>query len=228
MKRELFRLVAGQICLHACMTGMRLASPLMALREGYSEAAVGLLLAMFALTQVFLALPAGRFVDRHGMQPTLRIGITMACTGALLAVVWPLYPVLCLSALLTGGATGAVIIALQRHVGHMAENPVALRSAFSWLSVGPAASNFVGPLLAGLLIDHAGFRAAFALMALLPLLAWLWVRGVAERPSPAPPTASGPQRVWDLLRDLPLRRLLLVNWFLSSCWDVHTFMVPVL
>ena len=43
MKRELFRLVAGQICLHACMTGMRLASPLMALREGYSEAAVGLL-----------------------------------------------------------------------------------------------------------------------------------------------------------------------------------------
>jgi predicted MFS family arabinose efflux permease len=228
MKRELFRLVAGQICLHACMTGMRLASPLMALREGYSEAAVGLLLAMFALTQVFLALPAGRFVDRHGMQPTLRIGIAMACVGALLAVAWPLYPVLCLSALLTGGATGAVIIALQRHVGHMAENPVALRSAFSWLSVGPAASNFVGPLLAGLLIDHAGFRAAFALMARLPWLAWLWVRGVAERPSPAPPAASGPQRVWDLLRDPPLRRLLLVNWFLSSCWDVHTFMVPVL
>ncbi len=228
MKRELFRLVAGQICLHACMTGMRLASSLMALREGYSEAAVGLLLAMFALTQVFLALPAGRFVDHHGMQPTLRIGIAMACAGALLAVVWPLYPVLCLSALLTGGATGAVIIALQRHVGRMAENPVALRSAFSWLSVGPAASNFVGPLLAGLLIDHAGFRAAFALMALLPLLAWLWVRGVAERPSPAPPTASGPQRVWNLLRDPPLRRLLLVNWFLSSCWDVHTFMVPVL
>jgi len=31
MKRELFRLVAGQVCLHACMTGMRMASPLMAL-----------------------------------------------------------------------------------------------------------------------------------------------------------------------------------------------------
>ena len=24
------------------------------------------------------------------------------------------------------------------------------------------------------------------------------------------------------------RRLLLVNWFLSSCWDVHTFVVPVI
>jgi len=25
-----------------------------------------------------------------------------------------------------------------------------------------------------------------------------------------------------------MRRLLLVNWLLSSCWDVHTFVVPVL
>ena len=41
------------------MAGMRMAAPLLALREGYSEAAVGVLLALFALTQVFLALPAG-------------------------------------------------------------------------------------------------------------------------------------------------------------------------
>ena len=25
-----------------------------------------------------------------------------------------------------------------------------------------------------------------------------------------------------------MRRLMLVNWLLSSCWDVHTFVVPVL
>jgi hypothetical protein len=56
----LARLIAGQIFLHACMTGMRMATPLLALREGYSAAAVGVLLALFALTQVFLALPAGR------------------------------------------------------------------------------------------------------------------------------------------------------------------------
>lgn len=228
MKRELFRLVAGQICLHACMTGMRMASPLMALREGYSEVAVGVLLAMFALTQVFLALPAGRMVDRYGMKPTLRVGIVMAFGGAVLAVLWPVFPILCLSALLTGGSTGAVIIALQRHVGRMAEDVVALRSAFSWLSIGPAASNFLGPLLAGVMIDHAGFRAAFALLAVLPLLTWMWVRGVAERPSKAVLQAAGPERVWDLLRDPPLRRLLIVNWFLSSCWDVHTFVVPIL
>jgi sugar phosphate permease len=31
-----------------------------------------------------------------------------------------------------------------------------------------------------------------------------------------------------LLREPLMRRLLLVNWLLSSCWDVHTFVVPVL
>ena len=58
--KELSKLIAGQVCLHACMAGMRMAAPLMALREGYSAAAVGILLALFATTQVFLAIPAGR------------------------------------------------------------------------------------------------------------------------------------------------------------------------
>jgi MFS family permease len=68
LKRELFRLIAGQVCLHACMTGMRMATPLMALRAGESAATVGFLLALFALTQVFLALPAGRYADMHGLK----------------------------------------------------------------------------------------------------------------------------------------------------------------
>jgi hypothetical protein len=59
LNAPLARLIAGQICLHACMAGMRMAAPLLALQQGYSAAAVGVLLALFALTQVFLAL-AGR------------------------------------------------------------------------------------------------------------------------------------------------------------------------
>jgi predicted MFS family arabinose efflux permease len=35
-------------------------------------------------------------------------------------------------------------------------------------------------------------------------------------------------KAWDLWRDPMMRRLMLVNWLLSSCWDVHTFVVPVL
>ena len=33
---------------------------------------------------------------------------------------------------------------------------------------------------------------------------------------------------WDLLRAPGMRRLLLVNWLISSSWDVHSFVVPIL
>ena len=236
---SLGRLVAGHVCLHACMAGMRMATPLLALRQGETPLAVGVLLALFALTQVFLALPAGRYADRHGLRRPLAASVLAASLGAGAAVLFPIFPVLCISALLTGGATGAAAIALQRHVGRAARDATELKQMFSWLSLGPAISNFLGPLCAGLLIDHAGaalgkgagdlagFRSAFLLMAVLPLMAWWSVHGLREQ-RPAVQATPGTRRAWDLLRDPMMRRLLLVNWLLSSCWDVHTFVVPVL
>jgi MFS family permease len=224
----LARLIAGHVFLHACMAGTRMAAPLLALRQGHSEAAVGVLLALFALTQVFLALPAGRYADRRGLKRPMGLSVLASFAGAGLAVAFPVFPVLCLCALLTGGATGAASIALQRHVGRAAENPTQLKQVFSWLAIGPAVSNFLGPFSAGLMIDHGGFRLAFLLMATLPLLSWLWVRRVQELPPVIHPPGQAKSKAWDLVREPMFRRLLLVNWFLASCWDVHTFVVPVL
>lgn len=234
--KTLPRLIGGQIFLHACMAGMRMATPLLALKQGYSPLAVGALLALFALTQVFFALPAGRYVDREGLKKPLLISVTLSCLGASLSALWPVFPVLCLSALATGGATGMAVIALQRHVGRMAQNPAELRVAFSWLSIGPAISNFLGPVLAGLLIDYAGpepahisgFQWAFWMLAALPLSTWFWVRSVTELHAPQAENHQTPRRALDLLAEPMMRRLLAVNWLLSSCWDVHTFVVPVL
>lgn len=236
MNAALLRLILAQISIHACMTGMRMATPLLALKQGYSAAAVGMLLALFALTQVFLSLPAGRYADRHGLKKPLLLSVIAASLGAGVAVVFPSYPVLCLGALLTGGAAGTAIIALQRHVGRSAHNTLELRKVFSWLAIGPAISNFLGPFFAGLLIDYAGgqeaslagFRAAFLLLALLPLAAWFWARTVQELPAPEVAQNGKKAAAWDLLQNQGFRRLLLLNWALSSCWDVHTFVVPIL
>jgi MFS family permease len=226
--KELSKLIAAQICLHACMAGMRMAAPLLALREGYSPAAVGILLALFALTQVFLALPAGRFTDRHGLRKPVQLSALAASAGAGLAVAFPIFPVVCLSALMTGGATGVMVIALQRFVGRSAQNSLELKKVFSWLALGPAVSNFIGPFFAGLLIDHGGFRAAFLLLALLPLVSWVLVHRTRELPPVVVNAAIKPGTAWDLFNEPMMRRLIIVNWFLSSCWDVHTFVVPIL
>ena len=190
----LARLICGHICLHAAMAGTRMAAPLLALKLGYSALAVGFLLALYSLMQVFLAIPAGRYADQHGLKRPVGIALIFASTGALLAVLFPRFEVLCLSALCMGGATGAASIALQRHVGRAAHDSTELKRVFSWLSIGPAVSNFFGPVMAGLLIDHAGiwmggtaadtngFRAAFLFMASLPLLTWAWIRHTQELP----------------------------------------------
>jgi MFS family permease len=218
------------------MAGTRMAAPLLALRQGYSPLAVGVLLALFSLTSVFLALPAGRFADRHGLRRPVGWAVITSMLGVGLAAAFPTFPMLCISALMTGGATGAASIALQRHVGRAADGATELKRLFSWLAIGPAISNFLGPFAAGLLIDYAGsapgdalgYRAAFLLMAILPLGAWWLVRLMPELGAAPAPLPGRSNRAWDLLREPQMQRLMLVNWCMSSCWDVHTFVVPVI
>jgi MFS family permease len=234
--RQMLRLVLAQVCVHSAMTGSRLAAPLLALQLGYSAAEVGVLLALFALSPICLALPAGRLADRHGLHRPLALAVGAAMLGAGLAAAWPLYGVLCLGAVLVGAASGTAQITLQRHVGRLASSQAQLKTVFSWLAIAPAAANFLGPLLAGLLIDHAGarpadlagFRAAYALLAVLPVACWLLARRTPALPALATDLAAPRGSVWDLLALPPLRRLLLVNWMQAAAWDVHTFVLPIL
>jgi len=225
---EIARLVLAQLFLNACFTGMRMAMPLQALRLGLGEATVGCLIALFALAQLFLALPAGRYCERHGLKRPIVLSVVAAVSGCALAAAWPVLPVLCAGALLTGGAGGVAIIAFQRHAPRIVSDPAALRKTFSWLAMGMALSNVLGPLAAGVIIDGAGFRAAFLGLATLPLLGWLMVRAVAHRKSVKPSGANREGGAWALWRDLHLRRLFMVTCLLSCGWDVHAFLVPVL
>ncbi|WP_441338996.1 hypothetical protein [Polaromonas sp. AET17H-212] len=73
-----------------------------------------------------------------------------------------------------------------------------LKQVFGWLSIGTAISGFIGPFAAGLLIDHAGatagsttgYRAAFLLMAIFPLLCWLLLRSMTVLPLTGVPKVS--------------------------------------
>jgi len=228
LNRTLACLIGVQICLNGCMAGVRMAAPLLSLRQGYGTVAVGVLLALFAFVQLFLAIPAGRYADRHNLKHPVGLCMGFAVLGAGLVAVWPVFPVLCVAALLTGGATGVAVITLQRHAGRLASDSTQLKQVFSWLAIAPSLANFVGPFLAGLMIDHAGFRASFAAMAVLALCSWLLVRNASDVPLHESTEERARTSSWDLLAEPRMRMLLLVNWILTSCWDVHTFVLPVL
>ena len=238
MNPQLLRLIGGQIFLHSTLAGNRMAAPLWALGAGYSPAAVGVLLALFGASQMLLAVPVGRYVDRHGMRLAILSSVAAACLGGLLAMIWPVFGVLCVTALLTGGATAATVIAIQRQVGRLSSGGADLRRSFSWLAIGPSISNVIGPLAVGFLIDHAGpspgsqqgFQAAFALMAGVPLVTWWLLRRVLRASPVTEVSLMQPQaplrQTLQLLRHPGIARLMLVNWLISSSWDVHSLVVP--
>jgi MFS family permease len=229
----LLALIVGQLGLHSAMAGLRMSSPLLALRGGRSEWTVGVLMALFAVAPVMLAMHAGRMADRHGYHRPVRAAVGVTLIGVSVAMLasfadgWLQFTLLCVAATFTGAGSNLGLIAVQRTAGHWATDSVQRMRVFSWLGLAPSLSNVVGPVLAGFVIDAAGFRAAFAVMLCLPLLSWFYARRV-------PPSAlvadTGPRdgTAWELLELPGLKRLMMVNLLLSACWDVHTFAVPVL
>ena len=167
--------------------------------------------------------------DRHGYHRPLYIAVALSTAGGLLAAMTGHYLAMCVAALLTGAGTNIGLITIQRTAGRMAADATERMRVFSWLGLAPALANFVGPVTAGVLIDLAGFRVAFAVLMLMPLASLVSSRIVPPEASPAPSDAHPkPGTSWDLLRSPALRHLLLVNWLLSASWDVHTFVLPIL
>lgn len=234
--RFILALVVAQLGCHASMAGFRMAAPLQTLREGASTSAVGLLLALFAAAPVVLALRAGRMADRHGFHRPMLLAVALTVTGAALALLstalpgWWHIAALAVGAVLSGGGANFGVLAIQRTGGLAARDATERVRLFSWLGVAPSLANVLGPVVAGFAIDGAGFAAAYALMALVPL-GTLWaMRAVPRGEPPRPFEAATPSHgsPLTLLKAPGLARLLFINWLLAMCWDVHSFAVPVL
>jgi MFS family permease len=207
-----------------------MAAPLQALNQGRSAWSVGVLMALFAAGPILLALPAGRMADRHGYHRPLYMAVGLSLAGGVVAALTSHYLAMCLAAILTGAGANFGLITIQRTAGRMTTSALERMRVFSWLGLAPALANLVGPVVAGVLIDLAGFRSAFAALMLMPLAALFWARQVPRevRQRKAAVGTEQTRASWDLLRLPQLRHLLLLNWLLSASWDVHTFLLPIL
>jgi MFS family permease len=122
-----------------------------------------------ALVQTALMLPAGRWSDTAGRRPALLTGAFVSAAGmAMLAVggsVW--LATLAMAVFGAGGAfLGSVPAALVGDVaGRRSGTVVAV------FNMASDAGAVVGPVLAGFLVDHGSFGAAFGLGAVVVALA---------------------------------------------------------
>jgi MFS family permease len=213
---------------HIAISGGRVAVTLTALELGRSTLEVGVLIAVFALLPMLCSVQAGRLIDAIGPFQPMRASAVMVILGALVPFIWQSLPSLMIAAVLIGSGHMTFQIAVQRQMGQSI-GADRLRN-FSWLSLSMATSGLLGPLIAGISIDHLGHRSVFALLALSPVLCLggvLYMKRYLVTSHIKAPVSEVKRSVTDLLASKALRRVFIANMLLSSAWDTHGFVVPI-
>lgn len=215
------------ICAHAAYAGGRVAVSLLAVNLGATPFVIGLLMALFAALPMFLSVMAGRFIDRVGVRGPMLVSAATIALGVAVPAVSPTVLGLAGCAVICGSSFMLYHISVNNLVGALGRPEDRPRN-FSLFAMGFSTSGFAGPLIAGFAIDHLGFRAAFAILATLPLLtvAGVYLRG-GHLPKPRGAERSSERRVRDLVAIRPLRHIFIVSATLSTGWDLFTFVVPV-
>lgn len=225
---RLAALIALGIANHTALAGSRVVVSLEALRLGASTAVVGVLLALYALLPMVLAVATGRLSDRVGVRRPMLVGSVALAAGSALPALVPGLAALFVSATVVGVGFMLFQVPTQNATGEMGP-PEDRAHNFSLLALGYSISGFCGPLVAGLTIDHGGFVAAFALLALLPVVpAAVLARDRLPLPGPHPARAEGRAGgALELVTHRKLRWVFFVNALLAVGWDLHTIVIPV-
>ena len=178
------------------------------------------------LVPTFVSVQVGRWVDRVGYQRPTAMALGGILAGEIVGALMPSVLGLAVTSVLVGTSFMLSHVAVNNAIGHVAGASGRTR-AFGLMAVGFSLSALAGPLVAGAAIDLVGHRWAFAVLALLPLLAgYLLARGPQLPPREIAPPRAG-AHVGELLRLPRLRAVLVVSALISAGWDLFTFLVPL-
>jgi MFS family permease len=167
--------------------------PLFAVERALGATAVGVLVALPNVFPVVLAVAAGRWVDRGGPTRWLVFGTLGMALGPIALAAVPGVAALAASQLVVGVAQLFATLAAQSLVADV-RNGRSTAQNFGWFTTTLSAGRLVGPLLAGVVVDLAGFRAAFVVVVLataVPVAIAAWLRRVHRRAGAADAAASG-------------------------------------
>lgn len=201
---------------------------LYALSLGAQPSAVGLLFATYFVFPLVLSWPIGKFSDRVGSRWLLLAGALSGAAGMLIPYFARNLPALYFAGTMIGLAFAFSNVLIQNLVGILSKPKDRPRN-FSNFSLVGSTTTFVGPLIAGFGIDHAGhaaaclYVAALAIMAAALLLTWGRVLPGARRESAAAATGS----VRNTIRDPMILRNLVTSSLVQVGKDLYQFYLPV-
>ncbi|HEY7655699.1 MAG TPA: MFS transporter [Burkholderiales bacterium] len=208
--------------------GVRVANTLYALELGAGPLDTGLLLAVYGLFPLLLAVAIGRIGDRYGVRVPVFAGTVISALGILLPWLWPVYPMLFLSAAVSGAGFIMVQVSVQSLVGSLGSGSRRTRNLNLYALI-VSVSDLLGPVLAGFSIDHFGHVRTYLILALPPVAAVCALVFLARRlPHHAMgATGRGGQRMMDLFRIRNLRRMLVTSALVMGGLDLFQLYLPI-
>jgi MFS family permease len=215
------------IAIHSVYIGSKVLVSLFALELGADQVTVGIIAALYGVMPMLLGVYSGRMVDTVGNRVPLLLGAACVGCAMMAGYVFHNLAVLFVTTALVGAGFMFFNVPIQDLTGshgtaeHRARN-------FSLLSIGYSASAFIGPVFAGYSIQYAGYALTFlffSLFTLVPITLLLVFRKFGRATGPR---VEHPQRkAIDLLRNPPLRRLIITSGLIVSASDLFAFYVPI-
>lgn len=208
--------------------GVRVLNTLYALELGATPLHIGLLLATYGVFPLLLAVWAGRIADRYGSRVPVIAGMVVCTIGALLPWFAPSLPLLFAGAAVTGFGFILGQVAFQSLVGTLGEGIRRTRN-FNNYALIVAVADFIGPVVAGFSIDHAGHVPTYLTLGLLSGASIFVIIALAKRVprhhKPAPSPAD--QRMMDLFRNTDMRRVLIAGAVVMTGIDLFQLYIPL-
>ncbi|MEU6973368.1 MFS transporter [Kitasatospora aureofaciens] len=168
------------------VTGAAVALPNMAAHLGSSVGAAQWMLNAFNITFAALPLAAGSLADRLGRRRVLLTGIALVGALSLLVALAPSMAFADAARAVQGCGAAAVLASGAAVLAHSTSGR-RRQLAFGVLGSSFGTGLAIGPLVAGALVEAAGWRSVFALVAVMSVPAWLCATRAPESRTPDRP-----------------------------------------
>jgi len=205
----------------------RVVLSLYALHFGANPFTIGALAATFAVLSALFSWQAGRLSDRFGARWLLVIAGAGGGFGLLVPYIAPSMASIFIAAALVGLSFAVYNVSLQNLVGQLS-NLKNRAQYFSNYSLMNSVAKFVGPLLAGISIDHFNFRPTclyLVWLSLIPVV--MLVIGGRRLPGGSRDIKPGRGSIRHMLSDPDVVRVLSTSSLMQLGQDLFQFYLPV-
>jgi predicted MFS family arabinose efflux permease len=209
--------------------GSRVAVSLHALQLTANQFAIGVVIALYSLCPMLFAILIGRIADRLPARRLVIAGSVIMSVVLILPFAVPGLPTLCAAAFILGLAHQVFSLPIEALVGSI-DGPDKRARNYALITMAWSAANFIGPMMAGVSIDHLGQLEVYLVLAVFtfaPIVFLVVKRDLLSHSGAGHQSTEARGSVLDLWRIPSLRNTIIAAGVVGSAQDLFQFYMPI-